>query len=196
CEEGFFSVDESRQVLEAGMRHGLVPKIHANQLHLSGGVQLGVALGALSVDHLEQMDAAAIETLAGSNTIGTLLPTAAMFLRMPYPPARALVQAGCAIALASDYNPGSSPSGNMNLVVALSCINMRLTPVQAMLAATTNAAHAMQVQHLAGSIAVGKRANLILTRPVPNMEYLPYAFGHNHIEQVFINGQPWQPQRL
>src|SRR6185437_7542687 len=126
CEEGFFSPAETETVLRAGARYGLPAKIHANQLHLSGGVETGVRLGALSVDHLETMDSSAIAVLAGSGTIGTLLPTAAFFLRMPYQPARALIDAGCAIALASDYNPGSSPSGNMNLVVSMGCIQMRL----------------------------------------------------------------------
>src|SRR6202012_5885241 len=124
CEEGFFSVAETETIVRAGLAHGLKPKIHANQLNLSGGVETGVRLGALSVDHLETMDAGAIATLAASDTIGTLLPTAAFFLRMPFQPARALIDAGCRISLASDYNPGSSPSGNMNLVVAMSCIQM------------------------------------------------------------------------
>jgi imidazolonepropionase len=189
CENGFFSVAETEQILKAGLGYGLRPKIHANQLHLSGGVEVGVRLGALSVDHLETMDAAAIGVLAGSDTIGTLLPTAAFFLRMPFQPARALLDAGSAIALASDYNPGSSPSGNMNLVVAMSCIQMRLLPEEAINAATLNGAYAMSLGETLGSVTPGKRANLIITRPVPSLAYLPYAFGSNLIDRVMIGGE-------
>ncbi len=189
CENGFFSVAETEQVVKAGLRYGLRPKIHANQLHLSGGVEAGVRLGALSVDHLETMDAGAIGALAGSDTIGTLLPTAAFFLRMPFQPARALLDAGSAIALASDYNPGSSPSGNMNLVVAMSCIQMRLLPEEAINAATINGAYAMSLGETLGSVTPGKRANLIITRPVPSLAFLPYAFGSNLIDRVMIGGE-------
>jgi imidazolonepropionase len=190
CEEGFFSPAETEQVVRAGLSHGLRPKIHANQLNLSGGVEVGVKLGALSVDHLETMDKKAITTLAGSTTtIGTLLPTAAFFLRMPFQPARALIDAGCAIALASDFNPGSSPSGNMNLVVAMSCIQMRMLPEEAINAATLNGAYAMSLGDQLGSITVGKKANLIITRPVPSLAYLPYAFGSDLVWQVLINGR-------
>lgn len=190
CEEGFFSVAETEQIVRAGLEHGLTPKIHANQLNLSGGVEAGVRLGALSVDHLETMNEEAIATLAGSDTIGTLLPTAAFFLRMPFQPARALIDAGCAIALASDFNPGSSPSGNMNLVVAMSCIQMRMLPEEAINAATLNGAYAMSLGDQLGSITIGKKANLIITRPISSLAYLPYAFGTNLIEQVLINGEP------
>ena len=189
CEKGFFDVAETEQILRAGIQYGLRPKIHANQLHLSGGVETGVRLGALSVDHLETMDAAAIGALAGSDTIGTLLPTAAFFLRMPFQPARDLLDAGCAIALASDYNPGSSPSGNMNLVVAMSCIQMRLLPEEAINAATVNGAYAMSLGHELGSITLGKKANLIITRPLSSLAYLPYAFGSDLIDQVMIGGE-------
>jgi imidazolonepropionase len=189
CENGFFDVAETEQIVKAGLRFGLRPKIHANQLHLSGGVEAGVRLGALSVDHLETMDAAAIGALAGSGTIGTLLPTAAFFLRMPFQPARALLDAGSAIALASDYNPGSSPSGNMNLVVAMSCIQLRLLPEEAINAATLNGAYAMSLGETLGSVTPGKRANLIITRPVPSLAYLPYAFGSNLIDRVMIGGE-------
>jgi imidazolonepropionase len=189
CENGFFDVAETEQILRAGLRYGLLPKIHANQLHLSGGVETGVRMGAVSVDHLETMDAPAIRALAGSETIGTLLPTAAFFLRMPFQPARELLDAGCAIALASDYNPGSSPSGNMNLVVAMSCIRMRLLPEEAINAATLNGAYAMSLGDRLGSITIGKRANLILTRPLPSLAYLPYAFGSNLIDRVMIGGE-------
>ena len=189
CEKGFFDVAETEQIVKAGLRFGLRPKIHANQLHLSGGVETGVRLGALSVDHLETMDAAAIGALAGSDTIGTLLPTAAFFLRMAFQPARALLDAGSAIALASDYNPGSSPSGNMNLVVAMSCIQMRLLPEEAINAATLNGAYAMSLGETLGSVTPGKKANFIITRLVPSLAYLPYAFGSNLIDRVMIGGE-------
>ncbi len=188
CEEGFFSTTETEYICRAGMEHGLKPKIHANQLSLSGGTQTGVKLGAISVDHLETMDEAAIQTLAASNTIGTLLPTAAFFLRMPFQPARALIDAGCAIALATDFNPGSSPSGNMNLVVAMSCIQMKMLPEEAINAATINGAYAMECGQTHGSITAGKKANLIFTQPIPSVAYLPYAFGSNLIDKVMING--------
>ncbi|WP_207512678.1 imidazolonepropionase [Longitalea luteola] len=189
CETGFFSPAETETICQAGMRVGLKPKIHANQLNLSGGVQTGVRLGAISVDHLETMDEAAIRSLAGSQTIGTLLPTAAFFLRMPFQPARALIDAGCAIALASDFNPGSSPSGNMNLVVNMSCIQMKMLPEEAVNAATLNGAWAMECADSLGSISIGKKANLIITRPVPSLAYIPYSFGSNLIEQVLIKGE-------
>ena len=188
CDEGFFSPEETETICRAGMQYGLKPKIHANQLHLSGGTETGVKLGALSVDHLETMDEKAVNALAGSETIGTLLPTAAFFLRMPFQPARALLDKGCAIALASDYNPGSSPSGNMNLVVSMGCIGMKLLPEEAINAATINGAYAMELGNELGSITPGKRANLIFTKPIPSIAYLPYAFGSNLIEKVMING--------
>jgi imidazolonepropionase len=188
CEDGFFSPQETETICRAGMATGLKPKIHANQLSLSGGVQTGVKLGAVSVDHLETMDADAIQALASSPTIGTLLPTAAFFLRMPFQRARALIDAGCAIALASDYNPGSSPSGNMNLVVSMSCIQMKMLPEEAINAATLNGACAMELNEELGSITVGKKANLIFTHPIPSIAYLPYAFGSNLIDKVMIDG--------
>jgi imidazolonepropionase len=188
CEEGFFNVEETIEICEAGKAIGLIPKIHANQLNVSKGVETGVLLGALSVDHLESMDEHAIATLASSNTIGTLLPTAAYFLRMPFQPARALINAGCAIAIASDFNPGSSPSGNMNTVVSMSCIQMKMLPEEAINAATINAAYAMGVEDVLGSITKGKLANLIFTKPIPSLSYLPYAFGSNLIDKVMIKG--------
>jgi imidazolonepropionase len=189
CEKGFFSPQETETICLAGMQYGLKPKIHANQLHLSGGVQTGVKLGAVSVDHLESMDEEAIGVLKDSDTIGTLLPTAAFFLRMPFQPARQLIDAGCAIALASDLNPGSSPSGNMNLVVAMSCIQMRMLPEEAINAATLNGAYAMELGAVTGSLTPGKRADLILTRAIPSLAYLPYAFGSNLIDRVIIGGE-------
>ena len=189
CEKGFFSPEETEQICRAGMSYGLKPKIHANQLNLSGGTQTGVKLGAVSVDHLETMDEDSIQQLAASQTIGTLLPTAAFFLRMPFQPARQLIDAGCAIALASDFNPGSSPSGNMNLVVSMSCIQMKMLPEEAINAATINGAFAMELQDEVGSISIGKKANLVFTRAIPSLAYLSYAFGSNHIERVMIEGE-------
>jgi imidazolonepropionase len=189
CETGFFSPEETEIICRAGMKYGVKPKVHANQLNSSGGAQVGVKLESISVDHLEIMDDDAIKTLADSNTIGTLLPTAAFFLKMPFQPARKLIDAGCAIALASDYNPGSSPSGNMNLVVSMSCIQMNILPEEAINAATINGAYAMELQNEAGSITVGKKANFIFTRPIPSLAYLPYSFGTNLIQRVMINGE-------
>jgi imidazolonepropionase len=189
CEEGFFTPVETEQICNAGKAIGLKPKIHANQLSVSGGVQTGVKLDAVSVDHLESMDDEGINVLSSSSTIGTLLPTAAFFLRMPYQPARKLIDNNCAIALASDYNPGSSPSGNMNFVVALSCIQMKMLPEEAMNAATLNGAYAMELQNEVGSITVGKKANLIITKEMPSLAYLPYSFGSNLIDGVIVDGE-------
>jgi len=189
CESGFFSPGETETICRAGMSHGLKPKIHANQLSLSGGVETGVELNAISVDHLETMNDKTIEILANSGTIGTLLPTAAFFLRMPFQPARKLIDAGCAIALASDYNPGSSPSGNMNLVIAMSCIQMKMLTEEAINAATINGAYAMELENEAGSITIGKKANLIFTKRIPSLAYLPYSFGTNLIARVMIKGE-------
>jgi len=189
CETGFFSPEETEMICRAGMQYGLKPKIHANQLNLSGGTETGVKLGAISVDHLETMDDNAILSLAGSTTIGTLLPTAAFFLRMPFQPARQLIDAGCAIALATDYNPGSSPSGNMNLVIAMSCIQMKMLPEEAINAATLNGAYAMELEAELGSITIGKRANLIFTKTIPSLAYLPYSFGTNLVDKVMISGE-------
>ncbi len=189
CEEGFFSVEQTEQICLAGMEKGLKVKIHANQLHISGGVELGVKLNAISVDHLEAMDINSIQSLANSNTIGTLLPTAAFFLRMQFQPARQLIDAGCAIALASDFNPGSSPSGNMNFVNAISCIQLKMLPEEVINASTLNAAYAMEVEKDLGSITKRKLANLIFTKPIPSLAYMPYSFGENLIDKVMINGK-------
>jgi imidazolonepropionase len=189
CEEGFFSPEETIEVCTAAKQYGIKAKLHANQLHCSGGVQAGVKLDAVSVDHLESMDEDAIVELSKSNTIGTLLPGAAFFLRMNYPPAKKLVEAGAALALASDYNPGSSPSGNMNLVLALACIQMRMLPEEAINAATINGAYAMELEKEVGSIQKDKLANLIITKPLSSLAYLPYSFGENWIERVMIKGE-------
>lgn len=188
CETGFFSVAEMEIICKAGMSYGLKPKLHVNQLNSIGGIEAGIKLNAVSLDHLETMTEKDILRLSQSASIGTLLPTAAYFLRMPFQPARKLINAGCAIALASDYNPGSSPSGNMNIVVSMSCIQMKLLPEEAINAATINGAYAMELENEVGSITIGKKANLIFTKPIPSLAYLPYAFGTNNIDKVMING--------
>ncbi len=193
CETGFFSPEEMETICKAGMRYGLRPKLHVNQLNSIGGIETGLKLSALSLDHLETLTENDIELLSqASGTNGpvcTLLPGAAFFLRMPFQPARKLIDAGCAIALATDFNPGSSPSGNMNLVIAMSCIQMRMLPEEAINAATINGAYAMGVEQETGSISVGKLANLIITKPIPSLAYLPYSFGSNLIENVLIRGE-------
>lgn len=189
CETGFFSVEEMETVCLAGKEYGLKSRLHVNQLNSIGGIKKAVELNAVSVDHLEAMTEEDTSVLAASHTMGTLLPTAAFFLRMPYQPARQLIDAGCAIALASDYNPGSSPSGNMNFVTSLSCIQMKLLPQEAINAATINGAFAMELQHETGSIAAGKKANLIFTKPIPSLAYLPYSFGNNLVDKVMVAGE-------
>jgi imidazolonepropionase len=193
CETGFFSPAETEQVCRAGMAFGLKPKIHANQLNLSGGIETGIKLQAVSVDHLETINEKLIHELAASTTIGTLLPGAAFFLGMRVGTARQMIDAGCALAIASDYNPGSSPSGNMNLVLSLACIQMKLLPAEAINAATLNGAFAMELEKTCGSVTPGKKANLIITKPVPSINYLPYAFGSNLIHQAILLGKPLDP---
>jgi imidazolonepropionase len=189
CESGFFSPGETETICNAGMKHGLRPKLHVNQLNSIGGIEAGIKLNALSLDHLETLTEDEIVELSNSETIGTLLPTAAFFLRMSFPPARKLIDAGCAIALASDFNPGSSPSGNMNLVISMACIQMKMLPGEAINAATMNGACAMELENEVGSIEVGKKANLIFTKAVPSLAYIPYSFGTNLIDKVMINGE-------
>lgn len=189
CEDGFFTPEETERICNAGKAIGLKPKIHANQLHASGGVETGIKINAVSVDHLEVLNDETIKALSESSTIGTLLPTAAFFLRMGFQPARQLIDSNCAIALASDYNPGSSPSGNMNFVVALSCIQMKMLPEEAINAATINGAFAMELGKEVGSISIGKKANLIMTKPIPSIAYLPYSFGSNLVDRVMLGGE-------
>jgi imidazolonepropionase len=189
CDRGFFTVEETARILEAGARHGMRPKIHANELGFSGGVQAGVKHGALSVDHLECTGDDEIEALLGSGTMPTLLPGAAFFLGMTDPPARKMIDAGLPLAMASDYNPGSSPSGNMKMVVSLGCIRLRLLPEEAINAVTINAAYAMGLTETHGSITVGKKANLFITKKIPSYEFLPYAFGSNLVVTVILNGE-------
>lgn len=189
CEEGFFSVEDTLQVAEAGKKQGMRPRIHANQLHRSGGVQAGVQCGAISVDHLENIGDEEIEILKDCGTMPTALPGAAFFLNLPMPPARQMIAAGLPLAIASDYNPGSSPSGNMHLMVALACIRMKMTPEEAINAATLNTAYAMDRLEEHGSITVGKRANVFITRPMPSVAYFPYAYGANLVETVILGGR-------
>ena len=189
CDEGFFTTAQTARMLVQGRRLGLVPKIHANELAVSGGVQVGVAHGALSVDHLERMGAEEIEALRGTATMPTLLPGAAFFLGMSYPPAREMIQSGLGVALASDYNPGSSPSGNMRMVMSLASIRMRMTPAEALCAATLNGAYAMGVSCDYGSITVGKVANFFITKPMPSFEFFTYAYQTPLIRRVFLRGE-------
>jgi imidazolonepropionase len=181
CERGFFSAEETDRLLEAGYKYGLKPKIHANQLYNSGGVQVGVKHNAISVDHLETMDEEEISCLLTSTTIPTLLPGAAFFLAMHYQPARKLIDAGLPVALASDYNPGSCPSFNMNFIMSLACTQMRMTPEEAFNACTINGAAALELQHELGTICRGKKANLIVTKPIPSFAYIPYAYTESMI---------------
>jgi len=189
CEQGFFTPEETERIVERGKEYGMKPRLHANQLHRSGGVQVGVRTGALSVDHLEQIGEEEIELLAKSPVIPTALPGAAFFLGLPFPPARAMLEAGLPLAIASDYNPGSSPSGNMPLMIALACIKMKLTPEEAINAATVNTACALELQSTHGAVSTGRKANLFVTKPMPSIAYLPYAYGSNLIDTVILNGK-------
>ena len=189
CDEGFFTVDETDRILSAGERYGLIPKIHANELACSGGVQVAVRHNALSVDHLERTTDAEIEALRDSRTMPTMLPGSSFFLGIPYGRAKEYVSAGLGIALASDYNPGSSPSGDMRFVMALGCIRMRLTPAQSFNACTLNSAYAMGVAEELGSVTVGKLANLIVTKPVSSLAFIPYCHQTPFIAKVLLRGK-------
>jgi imidazolonepropionase len=189
CEKGFFSADETFQIINEGKRYGMKSRIHANQLNRSGGVQVGVSANSLSVDHLENIGADEIEALKGSNVMPTALPGAAFFLGLPFTPARQIIDEGLPLAIASDYNPGSAPSGNMSLVVSLACIKMKMTPEEAINAATINTAYALELQKTHGSITVGKIANVFITRPMSSIAFFPYAFGSNLIDTVILNGR-------
>lgn len=188
CDRGFFTVEQTRRIVECGAKYGMRAKIHANELDFSGGVELGVEMGALSVDHLECSGEEQIAVLKGSQTMPTLLPGAAFFLGMSYPPARKMVDAGLAVALASDYNPGSSPSGNMRFVTSLASIRMRLTPTEALWAATLNGAAAMGLSDNYGSITVGKVANFFITKPLSSFEFFTYAYNTPLIERIVLSG--------
>lgn len=190
CETNYFTVAEMARILEAGAAHGLKGKVHVNQFTAIGGIAAAAERGALSVDHLEVLEDADLAALAGTGTIPTLLPSCSFFLRIPYAPARRLLEAGLPVALATDLNPGTTPSGNMNLVLSLACIQLRMLPEEALNAATLNAAAAMDLAAELGSIAPGKRASLLITKPVPSLAYLPYAFGNDHLDTVIIDGKP------
>ena len=191
CDKGFFTVEDTDRMLNAGMKYGMRAKIHANELDYSGGIQVGVKYDALSVDHLEYVGDEEIACLLNSETMPTVLPGAAFFLNMPYSPVRKMIDAGLPIALASDYNPGSSPSGNMKFIMSLGCINYKMVPEEVIHATTLNSAYAMGVQEEAGSIAVGKLANFYITTPISGIEYLPYAYTANLIEAVFLKGEQY-----
>jgi imidazolonepropionase len=189
CETGYFSVEETEKIMEAGLQYGLIPKIHVNQFNSIGGIQAGIRFKALSVDHLEIMNPEDIEALKGTETMPVALPSCSYFLSIPYTPAREMIKAGLPLALATDFNPGSTPSGNMNFVVATACIKMKMTPQEAINAATINGAYAMGLSETHGSITKGKKANLILTKPVSSYYQIPYAFGSNLIESVILEGK-------
>ena len=189
CENGYFSVKETDLILKAGLQFGLTPKIHVNQFNAIGGINIGVKNKALSVDHLEVMSPEDIAALQNSTTMPVALPSCSYFLSIPYTPAREMIAAGLPLALATDFNPGSTPSGNMNFVVATACIKMKMTPEEAINAATINGAYAMGISKTHGSITIGKKANIIITKPIPSFYQLPYAFGSNLIDQVIINGK-------
>ncbi|MDE5418952.1 imidazolonepropionase [Labilibaculum sp. DW002] len=189
CDKGFFTVEETDRILNAGMKHGMRPKIHANELDYSGGIQVGVKYNALSVDHLEFVGDAEIESLKGSETMPTVLPGAAFFLNMVCSPVRKMMDAGLPVALASDFNPGSSPSGNMKFILSLACINYKMLPQEAINATTINSAYAMGVEDEVGSIARGKIANVFITKEIPSIEFMPYAYGSNLVDTVILNGQ-------
>ena len=191
CDKGFFTVEDTDLMLNAGMKYGLRAKIHANELDYSGGVQVGVKYNAISVDHLECMGEEEIACLLESETMPTVLPGAAFFLNMPYSPVRKMIQAGLPVALASDYNPGSSPSGNMKFIMSLGCINYKMLPEEVINATTLNSAYAMGVEEEAGSIAVGKLANFYITTPISGIEYLPYAYTADLIEAIFLKGEQY-----
>ncbi|MCQ2326280.1 MAG: imidazolonepropionase [Bacteroidales bacterium] len=192
CDKGFFTVEQTDRMLFEGVKRGLKPKIHANELAASGGIQVGVKYNALSVDHLEYTGDAEIECLMASQTMPTILPGAAFFLNMQCAPARKMMQAGLPIAMASDFNPGSSPSGNMQLILTFACVNYKLTPQEAINATTINTAYAMDVVDKLGSICRGKVANFYITKEIPSIEYLPYYYGENKVEKVFLNGKEIQ----
>ena len=189
CEKGYFTLEDTKRLLEAANKFGIKAKTHVNQFNAIGGVKASVDLGALSVDHLEQMNPEDFDVLLGSNCMPTILPSCSFFLGIPYSPARKMIDKGLPIALASDFNPGSSPSGNMNFVASLGCIKLKMTPEEVINASTINSAYAMGVEKELGSIAIGKKANLFITKPISSYAYLAYSFGENIIEKVILNGK-------
>jgi len=188
CEKGYFNLNQTERILKAGIEYGLTPKIHVNQFNVLGGVGLGVKYKALSVDHLEVLNNNDLNALCGSDTMPTALPACSFFLSLPYTPGRDIINNDLPLALATDFNPGSSPTGNMNFVVSLACIKMKLTPEEAINAATLNAAYAMNSEDITGSISIGKKANFIITKEIPSINYLPYAFADENIHSVYLNG--------
>lgn len=191
CDKGFFTVEQTDRMLFAGVKRGLKPKIHANELAKSGGIQVGVKYNALSVDHIEYTEKEEIDCLKASQTMPTILPGAAFFLNMQYAPAKQMIEAGLPVAMATDFNPGSSPSGNMQLILTFACVNYKLTAQQAINATTINTAYAMDVVDELGSICVGKRANFFITKEIPTIEYIPYYYGENKVDKVFLNGKEY-----
>jgi imidazolonepropionase len=189
CEHGFFTPAETERIVEEGKKRGLKPRLHANQLHRSGGVEVGVKTGAISVDHLENIGEEEIDLLKNSAVMPTALPGAAFFLNLPFPPARKMMEAGLPLAIASDYNPGSSPTGNMAQMLSLACIRMKMTPEEAVNAATLNTAYTLGLLPTQGSVTKGKVANLFVTKPMPSLAFLPYAFGSSLVDKVILNGQ-------
>ncbi|MDN3493288.1 imidazolonepropionase [Winogradskyella bathintestinalis] len=189
CEEGYFDINDTEAILKAGKNYNLKPKIHVNQFNILGGIALGVKYNALSVDHLEELNEDDIVALKDSETIPVALPGCSYFLSIPYTKARQLIDAGLPLAIATDYNPGSSPSGNMNFIVSAACVKLKMTPEEAINAATINGAYAMGISNMYGSITRGKKANLIITKPMDHYSEIPYAYAHNPVEQVIINGQ-------
>ena len=189
CDQGFFTCEDTERILMAGIKYGMRPKIHANEMAVSGGVQVGVKYGAISVDHLEQMGQAEIDALKDSETMPTILPGCAFFLNLPLSPAREMIKKGLPVAMASDFNPGTSPSGNMQLVLSMASIRYRLTPEEGLNATTLNTAYAMGVSDVLGSITRGKIANLIITQPMTQLEYMPYYYGANKVAKVILNGK-------
>ncbi|HTA61726.1 MAG TPA: amidohydrolase family protein, partial [Bacteroidia bacterium] len=192
CEQNYFSFDETIEILEAGRKHGLTPKVHAEQMSHSGGVEAGVKCKAISVDHLEFVNEADIKLLLNSITMPTILPGAAYFVSLPNPPARQMIDAGLPLAIASDFNPGTSPTGNMNLMQSIACIQYKLTPNEAINASTMNSAYAMQVEKELGSITIGKKANLFITKPIPSTDFISYSFGSNLVETIILNGEVYK----
>ena len=189
CEQNYFTKEETIEILTAGKKHGMKPKVHAEQLSNFGGTLAGVEVGAISVDHLEFVADKEIEALMNSETMPTILPGAAFFLSLPLPPARKMIDAGLPVAVATDFNPGSSPSGNMNFMISLCCVQYKMTPEEAFNAATINSAYAMDLSKTHGSIAIGKQANVFITKEIPSYSFIPYSFGSNLIETVIINGK-------
>ena len=192
CEQNYFSFEETIEILEAGKKHGLIPKVHAEQMSHSGGVEAGVKCNAISVDHLEYVNDADIKLLLPSATMPTILPGAAYFVSLPNPPARQMIDAGLPLAIASDFNPGTSPTGNMNLMQSIACIQYKLTPNETINASTLNSAYAMQVEKELGSITLGKKANLFITKEIPSTDYLAYSFGSNLVETIILNGEVYK----